>query len=220
MISKLALLVRFLGPLALFSSLAMAGPTVRFLAESMPPDVGEVVMAAGEAVGQPFTPPTRYLSEPMEPPARAFAIRTANDKRLLANFTLPEEGDRFVILLLPDPNGGLQSIVLRSDQPGFRPGDNYLLNRTASGIVGQIGATRFRLKPGTGGFVKPSGASDEGFYQVAFGVEEGEGARALSTARWPVDNKVRSYVFFFDNPRTGRVDYRAVDEFVSDEKPE
>ena len=41
--------------------------------------------------------------------------------------------------------------------------------------------------------------------------------RSYSTTRWPVDDKQRSYVFFFINPATKRLDYRAVDEFVEPE---
>ena len=220
MITRFARLFRVLIPLFALAHSARAELSARFLAESLPADAGEMVMFTGETVSEPFVPPTRHLSGEIKPPARAFELRTAKDRRLLGKITLPEEGDRFIILLLPEANGEIRGLVLRSDEPGFRPGDNYLINRTGLGIIGQIGATRFRIKPGTGGVIRPSGPADEGFYQVGFGVEEAEGARALSMTRWPVDSKVRSYVFFFNNPRTGRIDYRAVDEFVPTEKPE
>lgn len=220
MIVPFARLLRIALAFFALAHLARAELSVRFLAESLPAGTSEVVMTSGETISDPFAPPTRFFTEPMKPPARAFEIREAKDRRLLGKIALPEEGDKFIILLLPEENGELRGILLRSDQPGFRPGDNYLFNRTRQGIVGHIGSTRFRMKPGTGGIVRPTGPADEGFHQVGFGVEDEEGPRPLSMTRWPVDSKVRSYVFFFVNPRTGRVDYRAVDEFVPAGKPE
>ncbi|MCH7225898.1 hypothetical protein [Haloferula sp. A504] len=213
-------LIRLAVPLLALLQLAHAGPTVRVLSESLPAGVEELVMLADDKASEPFKPPTKYLSDEIEPPARAFELRTSTDRRLVGRIALPEEGDRFILLLLSKPDGTLHGIVLRADQPGFRPGDNYLFNRTGKSVVGYVGTTRFRLKPGAGRVVRPSGRADEGFHQVGFGVEEDAGTRALSMTRWPVDSEVRSYVFFFNNPRTGRVDYRAVDEFIPAVKPE
>jgi hypothetical protein len=35
--------------------------------------------------------------------------------------------------------------------------------------------------------------------------------------RWPLDEQIRSYVFFVQDP-TGRITYRAVDEFIPKDK--
>jgi len=39
--------------------------------------------------------------------------------------------------------------------------------------------------------------------------------RLISSTRWPVDGELRSYIFFFVNPETRRIDYRAVDEYIA-----
>lgn len=193
---------------------AAAKLEVRFLAERLPDGLEDVVMAAEEASSDPFQIPTTHLSEPQAAPTRAFQLRSAGELRPLGSVTLPGEGTRFAVLLLPAPEGRFRSIVLRTDQPGFRPGDNYLLNNSDRPIVGYIGTARFRLVPGEGRVVRPAGPTDEGFHQVGFGIEEEAGTRSLSMTRWPVDSALRSYIFFFKNSRTGRIDYRAVDEFV------
>lgn len=48
-------------------------------------------------------------------------------------------------------------------------------------------------------------------------MREKEGDKPLSIARWPVQKGSRMYVFFFLNPRSGKLDFRAVDEFVEPE---
>lgn len=45
-------------------------------------------------------------------------------------------------------------------------------------------------------------------------VREAEGVRVLCITRWPEDKQARFYVFFYVNPDTKRITYRAVDEFV------
>lgn len=205
--------------LFLLAPFAFAELSVRFLAERLPEDLEEVAMFADEVASESFELPTIHLSPSLAPPARAFELRTSADRRLLGRVALPDAGDSFIVLLLPDPEGGYRSVVLRADAPGFRPGDSYLHNHTDRGIVGYIGTSRFRLEPGSGRFVRPGGRAEEGFHQVGFGVEGDAGTRALSMTRWPVDSNLRSYVFFFRNSRTQRVDYRAVDEFIPTEKP-
>jgi hypothetical protein len=200
----------------------LAAPTVRFLAERLPEGVDEVVMLAEEKASESFKPPTKYLTQELAPPARAFELRTATDRLPLGRVTLPDAGDQFIVLLLPHPEKGFRSVVLRADQPGFRAGDCYLHNDTESRIVGYIGDKRFQFKPGEGGSVRPIEKVGRGFHDVGFGVdvEADGGIRALSMTRWPIDSQIRSYVFFFVNARTGRIDYRAVDEFISPAKAE
>lgn len=220
MTRSLALLIAL--ALALASASA-AEPTVRFLAERVPQGVDQVVMLAAEKTSEAFKPPTKHLSAEITPPARAFELRAAAaDGRLLGHIALPEVGDRFIVLLLPAPEAGFRGVVLRSDEPGFRPGDCYLYNDSKQRVVGFIGDKRFQIKPGEGSAIRPVEKISKGFHDVGFGVDVGDDGqtRALSMTRWPIDAQVRSYVFFFLNERTKRVDYRAVDEFIPPAKPE
>ena len=64
---------------------------------------------------------------------------------------------------------------------------------------------------------RPEGARPENFYDIAFATRGDEGDRILSTSRWPVDEQIRNYLFFIQNS-AGQITYRAVDEFVMDER--
>ena len=187
---------------------------VRFLAEDSPKDIGKIVMAVGDTLSDAFDLPSNYLSVPLRPPARVFSLRATQPDVALASITLPEEGKSFIILLIPAREGGFKPIIMNADDPSFKPGDVYFYNHSPNPVLGHVGTAKFLLESAKGLVLHPSGARQENFYDVSFGVREEKGDRVMSRTRWPVDNKVRSYVFFFVNPVTKLADFRAVDEFV------
>ena len=193
--------------------------TVRFLAERSPGNLGQVVLAADKARSKPFDLPVNSLSLPFVAPARAFSVRPVAKDVSIADITLPDSGKSFIILLIPATAGGYKPVVISAEDPDFKPGDVYFYNHADKPVLGYVGTAKFILDPAKGQTLRPKGAKPENYYDVGFGVREKEGDRALSTTRWPVDDKIRSYVFFFVNPSTKRLDFRAVDEFVPPEKP-
>lgn len=188
--------------------------SVRLLAERVPPGIGQVVLIADDKATQPFDLPVNHLAEAIVPPARVFGIRSAEGEARLASVTLPEAGRSFIVLLVPAAGGGYSPVVIPAEDPSFRGGDTYIYNHADKTVIGYVGTTTFTLAPGSGRIVRPAGPREETFYDVAFGVREPEGDRPLSTTRWPIETRVRAYVFFFNNPTTQRVDYRAVDEYL------
>jgi hypothetical protein len=218
-------MIRIATLLTLFFSAAVHGQEperglkVRFLAERAPKELGQVVLAAGEVKSAAFDLPINNLSDPIAPPARVFSLRSLAKNVSLADVTLPEDGKSFIVLLIPATTGGYKPVVISSGDPSFKPGDVYFYNHADKPVLGYVGTAKFILEPAKGQTLRPAGAKPEKYYDVGFGVREKEGDRALSTTRWPVDDKIRSYVFFFVNPGTKRLDFRAVDEFVPPEKP-
>jgi hypothetical protein len=219
-------MIRIASLLLLFFSAVLHGQEpgrgevkVRFLAERAPKDLGQVVLATAEVKSAAFDLPSNNLSDPIAPPARAFSIRPVAKDISIADVQLPEDGKSFIVLLVPAPKGGYKAVVISAADPAFKPGDVYFYNHADKTVLGYVGTATFTLAPGKGQTLRPAGAKPEKYYDVGFGVREKEGDRALSTTRWPVDNKIRSYVFFFVNPGTKRLDFRAVDEFVEPEKP-
>lgn len=192
--------------------------SLRFVAERAPAVIGQVLIVTGETKSKPFVLPTNNLSEIFSVSARAFTLNMVEQNRELCKITLPEEGKDFVILLLPNPKGGYLTSVIPAKDAGFRPGDVYFYNHADKTVLGFVGKATFVLPPGQGKSLRPTGAKAEGYYDVGFGVRETTGDRPLSSTRWPVEKQIRSYVFFFVNPQTKAVDFRAVDEFVVEEK--
>jgi hypothetical protein len=195
--------------------------TVRFLAERAPEQIGQVVLVNSGSLSDPFDLPTNRLSDPVEVSGRALLmLRVADSQppvpaKALAKIALPEPGNAFICLLIPDPKGGYRPIVIRSDDMNFRAGDVYFYNHANKPVLGYVGTSKFILPPGEGKPLRPAGAKEETYYDVGFGVREAEGDRPLRSMRWPVLTRSRSYVFFFENPVKKRIDYRAVDEVMA-----
>jgi hypothetical protein len=218
MFRTLVLLIVLLESAVGQSARTEAALRVRFLAERMPPEIGQVALAAKDAKTAPFDMPVNHLSEPQTPPQRLFSVWSMGKNVSLATVTLPEKGDNFVVLLIPALEGGFKAVVIAAKDKEFAPGDIYFYNHADKTVLGFVGTAKFVLDPASGKVLRPAGAEPEGrYYQIGLGVREKEGDRPLSTARWPVQKDMRMYVFFFINPRTQRLDFRAVDEFVEPE---
>lgn len=186
---------------------------VRFLAESAPPEAGKVVLASGAEHSPAFALPTQNLSAPQAAPGRAFEMQAEGKNQPLAKVALPASGKEFIVLLVATPEAAYKPVIIPDKDASFQGGGMYFFNNTDKPVLGQVGSSKVSLEPGKGQSLKPEGAAD-GAYAVAFSIRDGETVRPISTTRWPVEANMRSYVFFFVNPQTKRIDFRAVDEFV------
>ncbi|RYD48528.1 MAG: hypothetical protein EOP83_26395 [Verrucomicrobiaceae bacterium] len=118
----------FLSALASAQEASKGDLKVRFLAERVPADLGQVVMATEKAKSTSFDLPVRNLSEPQAAPARVFAVKQATGKEApLATVTLPDAGKSFVVILIPAATG-YKSVVIAGADPSFKQGDVYFYN--------------------------------------------------------------------------------------------
>lgn len=210
------------GLIACLSCWAMAAPEkgakgveVRFLAERVPGNLGRVLLVAEESRSEPFDLPVNNLSEPQEPPARAFGVVSVEHRAPVATIRLPDEGDSFIVLLVTKPAmDGYSVVTIPSSGPGFKGGDIYFHNNADKPVMGVVGTAKFTLDRREGKVLTPQGARQEGFYDVGLGVKEEGGNRLIKSTRWPEDKQARFYVFFYNDPKTKRITYRAVDEFL------
>jgi hypothetical protein len=186
---------------------------VRFLAESALPELSQLVIAAGDKPSPAFDLPLNNVSASQAAPDRTFKVQAAGRDQTLASVTLPENGKEFIVLLIPTPEAAYKPVVIPDKDPSFEPGSIYFYNNTEKPMICHIGSSKLVLEPGIGRSLKPEGA-ENGVYDTAFSIREGAEIRQISSARWPVEPKMRSYIFFFVNPQTKRIDFRAVDEFV------
>ncbi len=196
------------------------GVEVRFLAQAVPNDLGQVALANAETRSAPFDLPMNNLSPAQEPPSRVFSVWSVTKGASLATVKLPEEGKDFICLLLLNPGKpGFSPVVLPANDPGFRAGDVRFFNLANKPVLGFLGSAKFELNPGKSTVVTPRGG-EERFYRVGLGVKEAEGNRMIKTMKWPKSVQTRYYVFFYVEPVKGRITYRAVDEFVEPPKPD
>jgi len=190
---------------------------IRMLAMVVPPELGKVYLISDDVRTPEFDIPINNVSEPLKVSRRTLILKDSKKDAILCNIMLPEEGKRFVIVLAPVKNSQYTAHVIRTDDLSFRSGDCFFVNFTHKSILGKLGTNHFTLESGKVAVSRPDGARVENFYDIAFASRGAEGDRLLSTSRWPVDNKIRSYVFFIED-FSGHISYRAIDEFLMEEK--
>jgi hypothetical protein len=191
------------------------GIQVRMLAEHAPQDLGKVLMQfPGDVQSESVDLPTNQLSTPISCPGRQMALRTEKGGVTLCSFTLPEVGNSFAIVLVTAKPSGYSPIIVRTDDPTFKAGDVFFINRSEKTVLGKLGGTALILKPGASTKNRPSQPIDNTYYDIAFAIRDETGDRLISSTRWPIDKHIRSYLFFFDDSR-GKTTFRAVDEFMT-----
>lgn len=197
------------------SSKAAGSLQVKFLAEQAPESLGNVFLQLGEKEKSPgFALPTNHLSEPVVVAVRIMVLKTLDKEIPLCTINLPDAGSEFAVILVTAKPAGYQPIVVRTDDPSFKAGDVLFINRSEKTVLGKLGTTPLILKPGETAKSRPSGPIDNTYYDIAFATREETGDKILSSSRWPIDNQLRSYLFFFTNAQ-GRTTFRAVDEYLT-----
>ncbi len=200
------------------ASLCLAEPKseleIRFLAERLPNNLGKVVLVNAETRSEPFDLPMNNLSKPQAPPARLFSVWSLEKDVSLATVKLPEEGNAFVVLLIPTAEGLYSPIVMPFDNPNFRSGDIYFHNNTNKPVLGVLGKTKFSLLPGNSTIITPRGFGNKKYYHAMLGVQDGEKTQVIRSMKWPSSKTMRNYIFFYIDPKNNRITYRGVDEFL------
>lgn len=190
------------------------GLSVRILAEVAPESIGKVYLQAGETQSVQFELTTSQLGAPVAVPARTLVLKTVEKNLALCPIQLPETGQSFAIVLVTAKPAGYSPLVVRTDDPAFKAGDVVFINRTEKTILGKLGDTPLVLPSGQMKKERPSSPKENAYYDIAFATRGENGDKLISSTRWPIDNQLRSYVFFFADA-TGKITYRAVDEYMT-----
>lgn len=191
-----------------------SGVQVKFFAEGVPANLGTVFLLTGETKSAPFDLPVDFMSPAVEVPARAMILKTSAKEIPLCTITLPDTGKAFAIILVAAKPAGYKPIVVRTDDPTFKSGDVFFINRSVKTVLGKLGTTPLILKPGEALKSRPAGAKENAYYDVTFATRDETGDKLISSTRWPIDQLLRSYLIFFTSAN-GKTSYRAVDEYMT-----
>lgn len=193
--------------------------SIRLLASSLLKGADSVVIQSGKIRSGKVMVPTHGLSSPVLVNGRQLVLGLIPEKgngpiKPLAKIQLPQQGRKFLLLLVPN-NHGYSCKVIRLDYGNFQGGDTLFYNVGDTSIGGMIGKRKFAVSPGKLRIMKAPIADGKPYYQVRFYYNDQGKARIFRDTRWPRDDRSRSYIFFFTNPKTSRVTYRAIDEVVN-----
>ena len=122
-----------------------------------------------------------------------------------AKFTLPETpGARYLLLVLPNPDGTWAVLPIPDASAHIGPGDRFLLNATADEIAVRFGAEHSSLKPGRSVVLRPPHpAPKDGRIEVEMVRQVGSEWVPFNSTYWPLDPTARSFVLIYPDPLTG-----------------
>ena len=194
------------------------GIRLRFLSGVQTTSLDDAQLRNNDWNSEAFRIPANQLSRPQSVKLRALRLHhqaDAPEAKPICNIILPETGRDFIVILI-EKKKNIESVIIPGDSPGFRPGDVFLQNSSEQSIAGSLGSTRVSLRSGDGKAVRPGTAADARLYDAAFVYDENGVSRRLAISTWPLNKKLRAYVFFLPGP-DGRPQYRAVQEHVEAE---
>jgi hypothetical protein len=178
----------------------------------------EYILASGEARTAPFVIPDNGFSAPVTPPASGNTLALGNAKdtpfRSLAAVKLPDAGKRFLVILLPDKDRTLRAIVVRADDPAFRPGQILIMNLAPETLAADLGGEKLAFPPGSQTIFRPQRKNDLANYQVRFYQAKEGKPKLFAASLWPYFDAKRAFVFLHIDQASGSPTFRSIDEFT------
>jgi hypothetical protein len=191
---------------------------IRFTSFGLADSGAEYLLASGETKTAPFAIPDNGFSAPVISPAasKTLALGSAKETpfRSLATVKLPDTGKRFLVILLPDKDQTLRAIVVRADDPAFRPGQIMILNLAQEILAADLGGEKLSFAPGSQTIFRPQRKNNLANYQVRFYQAKEGKPKLFAASLWPYFDAKRAFVFLHIDRASGSPTFRSIDEFT------
>jgi hypothetical protein len=191
---------------------------IRFTSFELPDANGEYVLASGETKSDAFAIPSNGFSLPVTSPAgsKTFTLGNVKDASFssLATIELPDTGERFLVILLPEKDQTLRSIVVRADDPDFRPGQIMIMNLAPETFTAELGDQKLTFAPDSRTIFRPQRTDNLSNYQVRFFYTKDGNPKRFAASLWPYFDDKRTFVFLSMDKAAGTPALRSIDEFT------
>ncbi|MET3872285.1 hypothetical protein J3R74_002155 [Puniceicoccus vermicola] len=140
-------------------------------------------------------------------------VGTQSGFRMVAKVTLESENVDQVVLLLPE-NGKLRGYPIDASEENFKGGATLFFNTLDVPIAARFNDDVSVVYPFKPLIVEAPEYEGKSWYGLRmYEPVEGGGAKIFCSGRWPFQSHVRVYNFIYRNSTSGRIDYRAINEF-------
>ncbi|QTN32076.1 hypothetical protein HZ994_06940 [Akkermansiaceae bacterium] len=205
--------------------------TLRFLSfpKNASPQPVELLLGEGETMEVKI--PTNALSQPykvkrlsawavgkMEPAGEADKPPSFTSYGSAPSLASPDQ----LILLIrngKENSDGMRVIPMDNNTRSFGGGQFFFMNASKVDIAGDLGGTKFALKPGQRTIIAPketkkreSTGANQFFTEFFFRKEEE--ARPFFSSTWPANDKARSMVFFYHDPHNERLRMHTIRDYI------
>lgn len=116
-----------------------------------------------------------------------------------------------------DNAGGLHLIPMDYSQTGFGGGEYFLMNATVLEIAGDVGTSKFALKPLKHVLLDPKPTKKSGEREYAFAkfyFRKGEEVQPFFSSTWRYSENARSMVFFYQDPKTMHLRLHTIRDYL------
>lgn len=199
-------------------------PLLRFAYVGVSENKLEYVLSVGMNRSKPFVIPNNEFSVPVSPPRGADPLMVGKENedafQGLATITIPDAGDRFLVLLFPEEKNTLRAVVIRADDPTFLPGHIMIFNIANQPLTAELGEEKFTFTPDSQTLFRPTKKGDLANYQIRFYQEKEGKTKLFAASLWPYFDDKRVFVILYMDATSGSPRYRSIDEFTSWTKPD
>lgn len=143
----------------------------------------------------------RFLKSPQDKDPGKPGIR-------LPAVTLPNAGDRFIVIFLPPavPGGECRVVTVDDSSRKFPSGSSRVVNRSAAPVKLTLEGKVFEVKPGDSALIEDQPVNAKKMSEMYAYRSEGGKWQRIGAGIWPHPGKRRSLQVFWDNAVSGRTE--------------
>ncbi|MEY3898469.1 MAG: hypothetical protein RLZZ214_3991 [Verrucomicrobiota bacterium] len=109
---------------------------------------------------------------------------------------------------------GMDVIPIDNGTANFGGGKFLFMNATKVDISGEAGGVKFAIQPGKSTIIKPQAVSNDQASEEMFSFREGNEAKPFFSSKWPISDKSRSLIFFYNDPTSQRLRMHSIRDFI------
>jgi len=145
-------------------------------------------------------------------------IENAEGKEVFVEYgrTAATNSPRQLLLLIrkgTENSDGFDLVALDESGDAFSGGKFLFMNACKVDIAGVVGEEKFLVKPGTHQIIAPKTEADERHAHAMFYFRKGDEARPFFSTRWAINERARSMIFFYHDPKNMRIRMHTVRDF-------
>lgn len=110
---------------------------------------------------------------------------------------------------------GFSVIPISADLTTFKGASFLFINASTYNIGVKIGDKNLELNSGKRSLIQPKANFENGICQVSIAYQKNDKWKMFYDTRWPANEKIRTLVFFYQNPTTGRLGIAPITDIIS-----
>lgn len=110
---------------------------------------------------------------------------------------------------------GFVILPINADLNDFKGASFLFINASNHNVAGKIGDKILQLEPGKRSLLQPIANFEGGVCQVTLAYQKQEKWKTFYDTRWPANEKMRTLVFFYQDPTTNRLGIAPISDIIS-----